>query len=53
VRQTAGGLPPAFWYPWTGTLVNRLGAFVLPFLAIYLTASRGFSVSAGSTCRSP
>lgn len=43
VRDTAGGLPAAFWYLWTGTLVNRLGSFVVIFLAIYLTTVRGFS----------
>ncbi|TDC77634.1 MFS transporter [Micromonospora sp. KC606] len=42
-RDTTGGLPRAFWYLWTGTLVNRLGSFVLIFLAIYLTRERGFS----------
>ena len=31
------GLPPTFWWLWAGTLVNRAGAFVLPFLAFYLT----------------
>jgi MFS family permease len=45
VRDTAGGLPATFWYLWTGTLVNRLGAFVSPFLAIYLTTQRGFSAA--------
>lgn len=34
---TVSGLPPAFWWLWVGTLVNRAGAFVLPFLAFYLT----------------
>jgi MFS family permease len=43
--ETAGGLPATFWYLWTGTLVNRLGAFVIVFLAIYLTTERGFSPS--------
>ncbi|TDB72230.1 MFS transporter [Micromonospora sp. KC721] len=42
-RDTTGGLPRPFWYLWTGTLVNRLGSFVLVFLAIYLTRERGFS----------
>ena len=42
-RQTTGGLPATFWYLWGGTLVNRLGSFVLVFLAIYLTTERGFS----------
>ena len=40
-----GGLPPAFWALWSGTLVNRLGAFVLPFLSLFLTRGRGYSVS--------
>ncbi|MEV4200336.1 MDR family MFS transporter [Micromonospora globbae] len=44
-RDTAGGLPTRFWYLWTGTLINRLGSFVLVFLAIYLTQERGFSAS--------
>lgn len=44
-RDTTGGLPRAFWYLWTGTLINRLGSFVLVFLAIYLTRERGFSAS--------
>ncbi|HEX8433848.1 MFS transporter [Archangium sp.] len=44
VRATAGGLPTTYWYLWTGTLVNRLGSFVVPFLALYLTRERGFRV---------
>ncbi|MFC4016943.1 MDR family MFS transporter [Micromonospora sp. GCM10011542] len=44
-RETTGGLPTTFWYLWTGTLINRLGSFVLVFLAIYLTQERGFSPS--------
>ncbi|WNG43910.1 MFS transporter [Archangium minus] len=44
LRATAGGLPSTYWYLWTGTLVNRLGAFVVPFLALYLTRERGFRV---------
>ncbi|WP_091654228.1 MDR family MFS transporter [Micromonospora pallida] len=42
-RETTGGLPATFWYLWTGTLINRLGSFVVIFLAIYLTQERGFS----------
>ena len=30
---------------WTGTLVNRLGGFVIPFLTLYLTAQRAIPVS--------
>jgi MFS family permease len=36
-RSTFGGLPAAFWWVWLGTLVNRMGAFILPFLAFYIT----------------
>ncbi|MEU1685882.1 MDR family MFS transporter [Micromonospora sp. NPDC005707] len=43
--DTTGGLPRTFWYLWTGTLINRLGSFVLVFLAIYLTQERDFSAS--------
>jgi len=42
-QETVGGLPRTFWYLWTGTLINRLGSFVIIFLAIYLTEVRGFS----------
>lgn len=44
-RALAGDLPAPFWVLWTGTLVNRCGMFVVPFLAIYLTRERGFSPS--------
>jgi len=39
------GLPPTYWLIWTGTLVNRLGGFVIPFLTLYLTAQREIPVS--------
>ena len=32
-----GGLPRAFWWLWVGSLVNRMGSFVLPLFAFYLT----------------
>ncbi len=38
-------LPSAFWFLWMGTIVNRLGSFVAPFLSLYLTSQRGFTVS--------
>lgn len=38
-------LPPAYWLLWLGTLINRLGGFVIPFLTLYLTGQRGISVS--------
>jgi MFS family permease len=37
-------LPRTFWILWVGTLVNRLGAFVVIFLALYLTKRRGIPV---------
>jgi MFS family permease len=45
IRQAAGGLPRQFWFLWTGTLINRIGSFVVIFLAIYLTGERHFSQS--------
>lgn len=44
LRPHLGGLPSAFWWLWGGTLANRLGNFVHPFLALFLTQSRGYSV---------
>ncbi|MFI0512430.1 MDR family MFS transporter [Streptomyces sp. WSLK1-5] len=44
-RETVSGLPSAFWWLWTSTLVNRLGAFVATFMALYLTLDRGYSAS--------
>jgi MFS family permease len=44
LRDTAGGLPSTYWYLWTGTLVNRLAGFVVPFLSLYLTRERGLPV---------
>jgi len=39
------GLPPTYWLIWTGTLINRLGGFVIPFLTLYLTSQREIPVS--------
>ena len=36
-------LPPAFWLLFAGSLINRLGAFVLPLLALYLVRVQRFS----------
>ncbi|HET7786889.1 MAG TPA: MFS transporter [Myxococcales bacterium] len=38
------GLPRTYWLLWTGALINRLGGFVMPLLALYLTAERGLRV---------
>ncbi|MFF3565172.1 MDR family MFS transporter [Streptomyces sp. NPDC002574] len=45
VRETVSGLPRTFWWLWTSTLINRLGAFVVTFLALYLTLDRGYSAT--------
>ena len=34
------GLSATYWLIWTGTLINRLGGFVIPFLTLYLTTQR-------------
>jgi MFS family permease len=44
IGRLTEGLPRAFWFLWAGTIVNRLGGFVVPFLTLYLTTDRGFSV---------
>lgn len=44
LHSRLGSLPRAFWFLWTGTLVNRLGTFVEPFLILYLTDARGLSL---------
>ncbi|MGH3736926.1 MAG: MFS transporter [Micromonosporaceae bacterium] len=38
-----GGLPRTFWFLWTSTLVNRIGGFIVIYLAVYLVAVRDFS----------
>ncbi|CAL9454104.1 Na(+), Li(+), K(+)_H(+) antiporter [Streptomyces sp. enrichment culture] len=43
--RSVSGLPRAFWWLWTSTLVNRLGGFVATFLAMYLTVERGHSAT--------
>ena len=38
-------IPPMYWFLWWGTLINRFGSFVIPFLTLYLTSQRGISIS--------
>jgi MFS family permease len=40
-------LPPVYWTLWWGTLVNKAGGFVVPFLAFYVTARGGSETEAG------
>ncbi|WP_406192154.1 MFS transporter [Kitasatospora sp. NBC_01560] len=45
LRQTAGGLPAAFWYLWTASLVNRTGAVAQIYLGVYLLSVLHFDAS--------
>jgi MFS family permease len=45
LKPLTDGLPPTYWLIWTGTLINRLGGFVVPFLTLYLTTQREIPVS--------
>ncbi|WP_455381162.1 MFS transporter [Salinispira pacifica] len=38
-------LPPVYWLLWVGTLVNRVGGFLAPFLSLYLTGDRGIPIA--------
>lgn len=62
-RAAFSGLPRSYWVLWTAILVNKLGAFVVPYLYLYLTRSEQMSVAhaslvvalygMGSTCAGP
>jgi MFS family permease len=48
IRREYASLPHAFWVLLGGSLISRLGAFVIPFLAIYVGRVRGHGeVAAG------
>jgi MFS family permease len=49
VRRRRAPLPRDFWLLFAALLANRLGAFVLPYLALYLTIDRGFSPAAAGS----
>ncbi|MFF0306097.1 MFS transporter [Streptosporangium sp. NPDC004379] len=49
LRSKLGGLPRPFWALWAGTLVNRVGMMVQPFIGVYLIESRGMSLTAAGT----
>jgi predicted MFS family arabinose efflux permease len=41
--QSLRGLPKEIWVLFSATLINRAGTMAIPFLALYLTRSLGFS----------
>ena len=43
-RAAFSGLPRELWLLAIVALVNRAGSMVLPFISLYLTQQRGFSV---------
>jgi MFS family permease len=45
IADVAAVAPRTYWYVWWGTLINRLGGFVIPLLTIYLVTVRHLSVS--------
>jgi MFS family permease len=45
IAEVAAVAPRTYWYVWWGTLVNKLGGFVVPLLTIYLIKVRHVSVS--------
>lgn len=44
VAAVRAATPKLFWYVWWGTLINRIGGFVVPLLSIYLTQQRHLSI---------
>jgi MFS family permease len=44
-RRPVRGLPAVYWALWFGTVANRLGTVVQPFLAIYLVQKGGLDVA--------
>ncbi|MGI5168598.1 MDR family MFS transporter [Spirillospora sp. CA-253888] len=45
LHSRVGGFPRPYWVLWAGTLVNRLGTMVEPFLGLYLMTARGLSLA--------
>src|SRR5438034_2089632 len=45
LRAATAGLPRPFWFICAGVFVTRVGSFVLPFLALYLTQVLHLSLS--------
>ncbi|GAA4347716.1 MFS transporter [Angustibacter luteus] len=47
--RSFSGFPRPFWVLFAGTIVNRVGQFVQPFLSLYLVGGRGTSVATAGT----
>jgi MFS family permease len=45
---SVGGLPKTYWFLWMGSLINRIGSFVMPMLAVYLTRQRHLTLADAS-----
>lgn len=45
IRGTFSGFPALFWWLELGTLINRVGGFVITFLSLYLTRERGLTIA--------
>src|SRR5260221_11766867 len=45
--------PRSYWFVFGGTLINRLGGFVVPLLTIYLTKVRGVGVAEAGLVAAP
>ncbi|CAL65473.1 hypothetical protein [Christiangramia forsetii] len=43
--ESFGGLRKEIWLLSLITLINRAGTMVIPFLSLYLTKSKGFSLN--------
>jgi MFS family permease len=47
IRSEYRRLPTAYWTLFVGTLINKAGGFVVPFLALYIVARGGSEADAG------
>ncbi|WP_216325797.1 MFS transporter [Deinococcus aestuarii] len=45
LRGVYRAYPRPFWVLWVGTLINRLGEFVVPLLGFYLASERGLGIT--------
>jgi MFS family permease len=48
IQKAIGTFPTGFWVLFFGTLIQRSGDFILPFLSLYLTEHRHFNIQSAS-----